>query len=297
MTTAVLQEITPQEQLARIVREETDGGRSIVRFFRQVVEGELQHEGFQANHRMDSAKELVKIGLTEFQDYIDANAAPTKRRKSRRPSPDLNEISPEILQAREELAQYARELTQDGRTVIEMYSEVMEGLRNDENFKPHHRIAAGRELLLRGFGPVSAWTQPEPAPADSQITDNQPNQTNHSSDQPQDHPTLTLTPTVSEYLSDAVEAYEEEGTLRQLLPQDILDVVDSDDPIECPCLIDEDEGREPYCPENEECPYYGLEFPKFTEEQSARIKEEALRGLQMRAEMLWGAPNPSEDDP
>ena len=302
MTTAVLQEITPQEQLARIVREETNGGRSIVRFFRQVVEGERDSEGFQPNHKMDSAKELVKIGLSEFQDYIDANAAPTKRRKSRKPSTDVNEISPEILQAREELAQYARELTQDGRTVVEMYSEVMDGLRNDEGFKPHHRIAAGKELLNRGFGPVSSWTQPGPAQADPQITDHHQNQTNHSSDrdpapQNQEHPTLTLTPTVSEYLSDAVEAYEEQGTLRQLLPQDILDVVDSNDPIECPCSIDEDEGREPYCPENEECPYYGLEFPKFTEEQRARITEEALRGLQMRAEMLWGAPSPSEDDP
>ena len=27
----------------------------------------------------------------------------------------------------------------------------MDGLRNDEGFKPHHRIAAARELLKRGF--------------------------------------------------------------------------------------------------------------------------------------------------
>ncbi len=301
MTTAVLQEITPQEQLARIVREETDGGRSIVRFFRQVVEGERDSEGFQPNHKMDSAKELVKIGFTEFQDYIDANAAPTKRRKSSKPSPDINEISPEILKAREELAQYARELTLDGRTVIEMYSEVMDGLRNDDGFKPHHRIAAGKELLLRGFGPISAW--PGPVSADCKITDHHQNQTNHGSDhasepQTETHPTLSLTPTVSEYLSDAVEAYEEQGTLRQLLPQEILDAVDSDDPLDdCPCAIAEYEGRDIPCPENDECPYYGLEFPKFTDEQRARIKEEALRGLQIRAEMLWGVPNPPEDDP
>ena len=299
MTTAVLQEITPQEQLARIVREETDGGRSIVRFFRQVVEGERDSEGFQPNHKMDSAKELVKIGLSEFQDYIDANAAPTKRRKSSKPSPDINEISPEILKAREELAQYARELTQDGRTVIEMYTEVMDGLRNDEGFKPHHRIAAGKELLLRGFGPVSAW--PEPASTDPRISAHQADQTNYGSGHTSEprtetHPALSLTPTVSEYISEAVDAYEEQSPIRQLLPQDILDVADSDDPIECPCSIDEDEGREPYCPENEECPYYGIEFPKFSEEDKQRIKEQALRGLQMRAEMM-GFRHPSEDDP
>ncbi len=283
--------LSPQQRLARIVAEVTDDGRRVVQFFMQVADGKLDHEDFKPNHRMDAAKELVKIGLTEFADYVPP---PKPRAPRRKPADaDAGQLSPEIEQAREELARYARELTGDGRTVIRLYSEVMDGFRNDEGFKPHHRIAAGRELLLRGFGPMSTWTQPEPAPDDSQITDHQPNQTNHSSD----HPTLTLTPTASEYLSDAVEAYEERGTLRQLLPQNILDVIDSDDPIECPCLIAEEEGRDIPCPENDECPYYGLEFPEFTEEQSAKIKEEALRGLQMRAEMLWGAPNPSEEDP
>ena len=296
MTTAVLQDLTPQQRLANIVAEVTDDGRRVVRFFMQVAEGRLDSEGFQPNHRMDAAKELVKIGLTEFEDYIAANPSPPKRRKARRKAQD---ISPEVEQAREELARYARELTDDGKTVIRLYSEIMDGFRNDESFKPHHRIAAGRELLLRGFGPVSAW--PEPASTDSRITDHQPDQTNHGSGhasepQTETHPTLILTPTVSEYISEAVEAYEEQSPLRQLLPKPILDIVDSDDPIECPCSIDEDEGREPYCPENEECPYYGLEFPKFSEEDKRRIKEQALRGLQMRAEMM-GFRHPSEPDP
>ena len=106
-----------------------------------------------------------------------------------------------------------------------------------------------------------------------------------------------MTPTVSEYLSEAVEAYEEQSPLRQLLPQDILDIVDSDDPLdECPCSVAEAEGRDIPCTENEECPYYGIEFPEFSEEDKERIKEHALRGLRMRAELL-GYANPSEDDP
>ena len=64
--------LTPQEQLARIVREETNGGRRVVRFFMKVADGELDSEGFKPNHRMDAAKELVKIGLTEFEDYINS---------------------------------------------------------------------------------------------------------------------------------------------------------------------------------------------------------------------------------
>lgn len=142
--------LTPRERLAKIVAEETGDGRRIVWFLVQVTEGELHSEGFQPCHRMDSAKELVKIGLTEFEDYIQANSTPPKPRAKRTSHPDAD-LSPEIAEAREQLAEYARELTQDGRTVIRMYAEIMEGVRNDEGFKPHHRIAAARELIKRGF--------------------------------------------------------------------------------------------------------------------------------------------------
>ena len=285
--------LTPQEQLARIVREETDGGQRVVQFFVKVAAGELDHEGFKPNHRMDAAKELVKIGLTEFEDYLNSHPAPAKRRATKsRPAPADSQLSPEIEEAREELAKYARELTNDGRKVVELYSQVMDGLRNNEGFKPHHRIAAGKELLIRGFGPVSAWpvpvleAQPQPAPAPVV-----------AEPQPQPHPTLVLTPTVSEYLSEAVEAYKETSPYTELLPQQVLDRVDSDEPRDdCPCAIDEYEGREPYCPDKEgECPYY-LKWPEFTEEDRERMKEWTRRGLRMRAELLDYA-NPSEHDP
>ena len=173
--------LAPRERLAKIVAEETGDGRRIVRFLVQVAEGQLHSEGFKPCHRMDSAKELVKIGLTEFSDYIHANSTPLKPTAGRTSRPD-SDISPEIAEARERLAQYARELTQDGRTVIRMYAEVMEGARNDEGFKPHHRIAAARELIKRGFdyecdhdqaadaGPVTSETRPEPTTNDSELT-------------------------------------------------------------------------------------------------------------------------------
>ena len=68
-------DLTPQQRLANIVADETDGGRRVVRFFVQVAEGELDHQDFKPNHRMDAAKELVKVGLTEFDDYIRAGHA------------------------------------------------------------------------------------------------------------------------------------------------------------------------------------------------------------------------------
>ncbi len=288
--------LTPQERLARIVAEETNGGRRVVQFFVKVAGGELDHEGFKPNHRMDAAKELVKIGLTEFEDYINAHPSPPKRRATKSgPAPADSQLSPEIEEAREELAKYARELTNDGRKVVTLYSEVMDGIRNNEGFKPHHRIAAGRELLLRGFGPVSAWPEPvlEPQPQTEPVSAPVVAET-----QPQPHPTLVLTPTVSEYLSEAVEAYKRTSPYTELLPQRILDIVDGDEPLDdCPCAIDEDEGREPYCPDKEgECPYYGLKWPEFTEEERERMREWTLRGLRMRAEMS-GYGNPSEEDP
>ncbi len=158
--------LTPRERLAKIVAEETGDGRRIVRFLVQVTEGDLHSEGFQPCHRMDSAKELVKIGLTEFEDYIHANSTPRKPRAKRTSRPDAD-LSPEIAEAREQLARYARELTQDGRTVIRMYSEVMDGLRNDEGFKPHHRIAAARELIKRGFD-ETVTPAPEALPSEDQ---------------------------------------------------------------------------------------------------------------------------------
>ena len=293
--------LTPQQRLAKIVAEVTDDGRRVVQFFMQVADGKLDSEGFQPNHRMDAAKELVKIGLTEFADYVPSPKPRAPRRNSSSIEP--GQLSPEIEQAREELAKYARELTGDGKKIVRLYSEVMDGFRNDEGFKPHHRIAAGKELLLRGFGPVSSWTQPEPAADDPQITAHHQNQINQSSDhtpapQTQDHPTIFLTPAVSEYLSEAIAAYEGPNPIREALPQEVLDIIDSDEPPDdCPCLIAENEGRDIPCPENEECPYYGIEWPEFTDEESEQMRERSRRALRLRGEMMWGTLTPSEEDP
>ena len=159
----------------------------------------------------------------------------------------------------------------------------MDGFRNDENFKPHHRIAAGKELLLRGFGPVSAWSEPEPVVQPQSQAESQP--------EPLPKPMI-------DYINDALRAYEEPNPLEETLSPELMEVIESDEPIECPCSIAESEGRDIPCPENEdECPYFGLELPKHTEEESDRIKEWAVDGLRRRFEMIWGPQTPSEEDP
>ncbi len=238
--------LTPRERLAKIVAEETSDGRRVVQFFIGVAEGRL--DGFQAHHRMDAAKELAKIGLEEFEDYVKANSPSPRRRSPRaaRPAAD-DSLSPETEAARAELGKYARELTNDGRTVVRLYSEIMDGFRNHEGFKSHHRIAAARELIRIGFGPVSA-PRPEPAP-------------------------------VAEPQSPRDIPEPEPNPMREIFSPELMEVIEDDEPIECPC----DDGEMP-CPEKEgECPYYGIEIPKMTEEESRKVKEWALAGLRRRA--------------
>ena len=195
--------LTPRERLAKIVAEETDDGRRIVHFLVQVAEGQLDSDDFKGCHRMDAAKELVKIGLTEFEDYIRANSAPRKPRAASASRPEAN-LSPETREAREQLAAYARELTQDGRTVIRMYAEVMDGLKNDEGFKPHHRIAAARELIKRGFDHDSA--RPAPVAEDQKLTTND-SELKTESDEPVDY--LAIVKRVVEEVGPQEEDQEE----------------------------------------------------------------------------------------
>ena len=267
--------LTPRERLANIVAEETNGGRRVVRFFVSVAEGQL--EEFKPHHRMDAAKELVKIGLEEFEDYIEANPSAPRRRapKTQRPATDT-EASPELMAARSELAQYAREITDGGRKTVRFYSDVMDGLRADEGFKPHHRIAAAQKLITIGFGPdVESQPGVETSPvvearnaAPGRLDPDSPPWTMY-------HPLLP----------------EQESTrdiFRELLSPELMAAVESNEPVECPCMdedLDDDEyevcvGKEGGCPRAD------LEFPEFSEDDSRRIKESVRRGLDRRMEII-----------
>ena len=243
-----------------------------MKFFVSVAEGGL--EEFKPHHRMDAARELVKIGLEEFEDYIEANASVPGRRARRPPRPTIpdTEASPELQEARAELAQYAREITDDGRKMVRFYSDVMDGSRADEGFKPHHRIAAAQKLITIGFGPELA-PQPvtEPAPVvearnavSARLDPDSPPWTMYHPPLPEQEPTADI--------------------FRELLSPELMASVESDDPIECPCMDDEEDID---CQGTEvECPYRDLKFPEFSEEDMIRMKESARSGLRQRAEII-----------
>ena len=126
--------------LRDIVRQETDDGRLIVRFFVSTMQGQLQDT--KPSHRIAAARQLVKLGFTEAQDFIDANTRPAPRRRIQQaPSPERSLSS--------SLSKIVREETDDGRDAVRFLVEVMQG--SLPGFKPHHRLAAARELLHRGF--------------------------------------------------------------------------------------------------------------------------------------------------
>ena len=245
-----------------------------MRFFVSVTEGEQKE--FMPHHRMDAAKELVKIGLEEFEDYIQANAPVKRARKAKSPATSDTEASPELQAARAELAQYAREITDGGRKTVRFYYEVMDGLRADEGFKPHHRIAAAQKLITIGFGPeaeLQSGTEPAPVvearnSASGRLAPDSPPWTMY-------HPPLP-------------EQEQTSDVFRELLSPELMEAIESDEPVECPCM-DEDLDDDEYevCVRKEGgCPSAGLEFPEFSEDDERRIRESVRRGLDRRMEIM-----------
>ena len=132
--------------LRDIVRQETDDGRLIVRFFVSTMQGQLQDA--KPSHRIAAARQLVKLGFTEAQDFIDENAPVPKRR---RPTEQSSSADRKLASG---LAKIVRQETDDGRVAIRFLVDVMQG--GLPGFKPHHRLAAARELLRRGFDDTPA---------------------------------------------------------------------------------------------------------------------------------------------
>ena len=95
-----------------------------------------------------------------------------------------------------------------------------------------------------------------------------------------------------DYLEEAVRAYEGPNPLTEKMSPELREIIESDEPLDCQCA--DDGGGS--CPNNDECPYFHLEFPEYDEEEREEIEEWALRGLRRRAEFM-GYASQSEEDP
>ena len=106
-------------------------------------------QDFRICHRLQAARLLTIYGNEDAPNFIADNTLDSSPRRDRPNSKRQTKFDTE-------LARLIREDTGDGRSIARFLVNVMEGeLRS---FRPHHRMAAARELLNRGFG-KSAHTE------------------------------------------------------------------------------------------------------------------------------------------
>ena len=137
--------------LSQIIKLRTDSGGDIVDFLVDVMQD--QYEDFRICHRLQAARLLTTYGNEDASNFIAETTPDSSPRRDRPNSKRQTKFDTE-------LARLIREDTGDGRSIARFLVNVMVGeLRS---FRPHHRMAAARELLNRGFG-KPAHTEPEPA--------------------------------------------------------------------------------------------------------------------------------------
>lgn len=127
--------------LSQIIKLRTNNGRTIVDFLVDVMQD--RYDDFRMCHRLQAARLLNTYGNEDAPEFIADNSQPPQSaRDGHRPRHQTTFDA--------ELARVIREHTDDGRSIARFLVNVMEGeLRT---FRPHHRMAAARELLDRGFG-------------------------------------------------------------------------------------------------------------------------------------------------
>ena len=128
------------QSVKAIIMEETDNGRIIVKFLRQVMQGELAD--FKECHRIEAARLLQKYSGQEVKAIINNLNLPPATRRERRDARRADRY------VHSELAQIVQEETDNGRTIVTFLVQAMEGELQD--FKPCHRMSAAKELLKQG---------------------------------------------------------------------------------------------------------------------------------------------------
>ena len=133
--------------LPAIIKDLTHNGLTIVNFLIDVMEGRLP--GFDPRLRLDAARLLTIYMIDE--NVVDHDRGPlsasvqrslhSRPRTRRRPPPIVGGIS---------LVKLVLNETDNGRLMIRFFIEVMDG--KIDRARPHHRMAAAKELLMRGFG-------------------------------------------------------------------------------------------------------------------------------------------------
>ena len=148
--------------LADIIREETDDGRLIVRFLIDVMQGNIDDS--KPCHRLDAARQLLNLGFSGAHAVIQSVS---QSAGVRAPS-----SAPGNARFDQGIADIIKLETSDGKDTVRFLVDVMQG--NLAGFKPHHRLAAAKELLRRGFDNTPGHSDDEYADQDEAFDDDDP---------------------------------------------------------------------------------------------------------------------------
>ena len=141
-------------------------------------------EGAELCHRMDAARQLEKHRSKAAARFLaryrgvscghstggrpnpaDPCSGEDAAGQENAPGPFTQDLLTVLSAVDEDLmARLVRAQTADGSTVIEFLDDVMQD-RND-GFRPHHRIAAAKELIVH----IVRDEQPEPLPAEASVS-------------------------------------------------------------------------------------------------------------------------------
>ena len=157
-----------RESVQRIVLNETQGGRRIVRSVVSIMEGDAP--GSTPWHQLEAAKLLLKLGFEDARETLGSihkqgrKAAPA----SQEPPLPLGEgwgegdsqqshVNPEQVKLNKKLVRHIRVDTGDGTSMVKFLIDVVEG--NEPDARVRDRIEAAKVLLHLCFDNPA---QPDP---------------------------------------------------------------------------------------------------------------------------------------
>ena len=157
------------EAFRQIIHEETDGGRDIVRFLKGAVKRE--YSDYEPHHELEASRILAHYGYEDSAEPGTQHNASKPRRSSSNGSRVANNPVPKKDEDRDpaidDFRDLIREETNDGLTIVRNLIHIME--TREDPYKPHHNLAAAKELIYNGFpiadGLLCSYDCPHHAPA------------------------------------------------------------------------------------------------------------------------------------
>ena len=152
-----------QNTLQQKIAEVTNNGETIAMFLADTMQGNAYD--IKRCHRLDAARLLTKYGGAQPEGNKVTPFHPTRADE---PSTDNSKLTPTLRDiVAYPTARYIRERTNEGETLVEALCDVLQDTgeydsqaaqgfgssgRTRPPAKPHHRLAAAKELLRRAFG-------------------------------------------------------------------------------------------------------------------------------------------------